>query len=64
MSTKVMIADDEEAIRGLMEATLRDNPRYRVVAASDGAEALAARGDSLPLLGSWDGPGATAHDES
>ncbi|MFH1140329.1 MAG: response regulator [Chloroflexota bacterium] len=40
MSATIMVADDDEGIRRVMEATLRDDPRYRVVAASDGAEAL------------------------
>lgn len=40
MGTTIMIADDEASIRRLMEATLRDDLRYRVVVAADGAEAL------------------------
>ncbi len=50
MATTVMIAEDEESIRHLMEATLRDGPRYRVVVASDGAEALEVARREKPAL--------------
>ncbi|MBI4281921.1 MAG: response regulator [Chloroflexi bacterium] len=40
MGTTIMIADDEASLRRLMEATLRDDPRYRMVVATNGVEAL------------------------
>ena len=40
MTRKVLIADDEERIRGLVIATLGSDERYEVLTAADGAAAL------------------------
>jgi two-component system alkaline phosphatase synthesis response regulator PhoP len=37
---KVLLADDEERILGLIKATLSGDPRYQVLLASNGADAL------------------------
>ena len=50
MSATIMVADDEEGIRRVMEATLRDDPRYSVVVAIDGAEALEVARREKPNL--------------
>lgn len=38
---KLLLADDEEPILALLETTLRDDARYDILLAHDGAEALA-----------------------
>ena len=38
--TKIMVADDEAGIRALVAITLRDDDRYQLLQASDGADAL------------------------
>ena len=40
MVKKVLLADDEERILGLVKATLEEDTRYDVIFASDGEEAL------------------------
>ncbi|MCI0815882.1 MAG: response regulator, partial [Chloroflexi bacterium] len=40
MTRKVLIADDEERIRGLVVATLGSDERYEVLTAADGAAAV------------------------
>ena len=40
MTRKVLIADDEERIRGLVVATLSSDDRYEVLTAADGALAV------------------------
>ena len=37
---KIMVADDEAGIRALVSITLRDDDRYQLLQASDGADAL------------------------
>src|SRR5581483_8553073 len=37
---KILLADDEPAVRRLVTATLADESRYQILEASDGAEAL------------------------
>ncbi len=37
---KVLVADDEEAVRDLIEAVLDDDERYKLLIARDGLEAL------------------------
>ncbi|HLH23721.1 MAG TPA: response regulator [Chloroflexota bacterium] len=37
---KILLADDEPAVRRLVTATLADETRYQILEASDGAEAL------------------------
>lgn len=50
MSATIMIADDEESIRRVMAGTLAGDPRYRVVVARDGAEALETARREKPAL--------------
>jgi CheY-like chemotaxis protein len=38
---KILLADDEPALRRLVSATLADETRFRILQAADGAEALA-----------------------
>ena len=40
MTMKVLIADDEERIRGLVQATLGSDGRYEVLTAVDGEDAV------------------------
>jgi CheY-like chemotaxis protein len=48
---KILLADDEPAVRRLVTATLADETRYQILEAGDGAEALAlARAEQPALL--------------
>lgn len=49
MAKKILIADDSEALRSLLHATLRD-PRYEIIQASGGVQALALREMHKPDL--------------
>lgn len=49
MTKKILIADDSEALRALLHATLRD-PRYEIIQASGGVQALALREMHQPDL--------------
>lgn len=49
MAKKILIADDSEALRALLHATLRD-PRYEIYHASGGVQALALREMHKPDL--------------
>lgn len=49
MAKKILIADDSEALRALLQATLRD-PRYEIIQASGGVQALALREMHRPDL--------------
>ncbi len=49
MTKKILIADDSEALRTLLHATLRD-PRYEIIQASGGVQALALREMHKPDL--------------
>ncbi len=40
MTRKVLLADDEEAVLALVEATLDGDGRYRIILASNGEEAV------------------------
>ncbi len=46
----VLVADDEPFIQALLSATLEGDPRYRVIVAHDGEEALAMAREHLPDL--------------
>lgn len=37
---KILLADDEEPVRALVAATIRDDARYKILEAKDGVEAL------------------------
>ena len=37
---KILLADDEEPVRALVTATIRDDTRYKILEAKDGIEAL------------------------
>lgn len=50
MTKKVLLADDEERILGLVQATLGFDDRYEILVASDGEEALEACRRELPDL--------------
>ena len=50
MAKKVLLADDEERILGLVKATLGVDKRYEVILASDGEEALEVCRAALPDL--------------
>lgn len=50
MTKKVLLADDEERILGLVQATLGGDDRYEVIVASDGEEALESCRRELPDL--------------
>jgi two-component system, OmpR family, alkaline phosphatase synthesis response regulator PhoP len=47
---KVVLADDEERILGLLQATLGGDDRFELILASDGEEALAACQSQVPDL--------------
>ncbi|MEX2430503.1 MAG: response regulator, partial [Dehalococcoidia bacterium] len=47
---KVVLADDEERVLGLLEATLSGDDRYELILASDGEAALAACRSHQPDL--------------
>jgi CheY-like chemotaxis protein len=48
---KILLADDEPAVRRLVTATLADETRYQILEAGDGAEALTlARAEHPALL--------------
>lgn len=49
MAKKILIADDSEALRALLQVTLRD-PRYEIIQASGGVQALALREMHRPDL--------------
>ncbi|MFZ5815445.1 MAG: response regulator [Bacillota bacterium] len=49
MAKKILIADESEALRTLLHATLRD-PRYEIIQASGGVQALALREMHKPDL--------------
>ncbi|MFZ5823182.1 MAG: response regulator transcription factor [Bacillota bacterium] len=49
MAKKILIADDSDALRALLQATLRD-PRYEIIQASGGVQALALREMHKPDL--------------
>lgn len=49
MAKKILIADESEALRALLRATLRD-PRYEIIQASGGVQALALREMHKPDL--------------
>lgn len=49
MAKKILIADESEALRALLQATLRD-PRYEIIQASGGVQALALREIHKPDL--------------
>lgn len=49
LAKKILIADDSEALRSLLQATLRD-PRYEIIQASGGVQALALREMHKPDL--------------
>lgn len=49
MSKKILIADESEALRALLHATLRD-PRFEIIHASGGVQALALREMHKPDL--------------
>lgn len=42
MQKKLVLADDEERVLGLLEATLGGDDRYQLILATDGEQALAA----------------------
>ena len=50
MTKKVLLADDEERILGLVKATLGIDTRYEIILASDGQEALDACRKEMPDL--------------
>lgn len=50
MVKKVLLADDEERILGLVQATLGADTRYEVILATDGEEALRACREERPDL--------------
>lgn len=50
MRRKVLIAEDEEALRALLVATLQDADRYDLLTASDGEESLRLARDERPDL--------------
>ena len=50
MTRKVLIADDEERIRGLVLATLGSDDRYDVLTAADGADAVSICQAERPAL--------------
>ncbi len=47
---KILLADDEPAVRRLVTATLADESRYLILEAGDGAEALALARSERPAL--------------
>jgi CheY-like chemotaxis protein len=47
---KILLADDEPAVRRLVTATLADESRYRILEASNGVEALAVARAEQPAL--------------
>jgi CheY-like chemotaxis protein len=47
---KILLAEDEEPVRALLVATLMHNPRYRVLEARDGVEALSLAHRERPHL--------------
>ena len=47
---KVLIADDEERIRGLVKATLGSDSRFELLVAVDGSDALSVCREELPDL--------------
>lgn len=49
MTKTVLVCDDEDALRALVRATL-DEPRYAIVEARDGDEAVALAGSARPDL--------------
>lgn len=49
MAKKILIADDSDALRALLQVTLRD-PRYQIIQASGGVQALALREMHKPDL--------------
>ena len=63
MSSKVLIADDEPAIRALIRATL-DSGRFEILEAGDGPSALAVARDERPdlMFIDWVMPGCSGLD--
>ena len=47
---KILLADDEPAVRRLVMATLADESRYQILEAGDGAQALALARAERPAL--------------
>ena len=47
---KILLADDEEPVRALVAATIRDDARYEILEAKDGVEALAIARKEKPDL--------------
>ena len=50
MPKKVVIADDEERVLGLLQATLGGDDRYDLILATDGEQALALCKETMPDL--------------